>query len=60
MSNHSRSLPKDHPVTAELLDTGLILKRSIELSETMMETWVSVLVSKVTNDHVIPFPERMQ
>ena len=31
-----------------MLDKGLVLKSSIELTETIMETWVAALVSKTT------------
>lgn len=62
MSNpYSRRVPlSGSPVTMEMIDTGLILKRSFDLTATVAETFVAVLVAKVTDDHVIPFEERMQ
>jgi hypothetical protein len=48
---YSQRVPLDgSPVTYEMIDTGINLKRSIELSETMMETWIAALVSKTTEE----------
>ena len=61
MENYSQRVPlSGSPVTMEMIEKRLILKRSLDLTATMAETFVAVLIAKATDSHVIPIEERMQ
>jgi len=53
VSGHDDHFPAvpgvDHPVTPEMLDKGVVLKRSFDLTERMMEAWMWRLVEAVTD-----------
>jgi len=51
---YSRLVPHhSSPVTVEMIDAGLMLKGQLPLTTAMAETWLAVLVSKVTNEPTV-------